>query len=57
MIDNGRSCEEILHQILAVRSAISKIGIELVKDETRCLIENNAEHEAVEKLILQLVKV
>jgi CsoR family transcriptional regulator, copper-sensing transcriptional repressor len=40
MLDSGRACEEMLTQIMAVRSSIDQVGILLMEDHIeRCILE------------------
>lgn len=52
MISEGRSCSDILYQIVAAREALKRVGVEIAKDHIcqRALDGENAEEE-IEKII------
>lgn len=59
MIDNGRNPEEILTQISAVKAGLSRLAIELLKDESRECMDKRTEQERLEsfeKLVTNLFK-
>lgn len=59
MIQEGRPCEDILQQIQAVRAALAKLGIKLLKDETSCLVdfEDKSKMDSFEKLINNFLRI
>lgn len=55
MVDEGRHCMDIVQQIAAIRSALAKVGVEILKDETlSCSKENNIDD--LEKVLDSLFK-
>ncbi len=51
MVEDGKSCEEILLQIAAVRSSVEKTGLMLLEEHAvECLVEDIASKESKEKL-------
>lgn len=38
MVDDGRGCIEILHQVQAVRAALGKAESEILKDHAACCV-------------------
>jgi len=52
MISEGRSCSDILYQIVAAREALKRVGVEIAKDHIcqRAFDSENAEEE-IEKII------
>jgi len=52
MISEGRSCSDILYQIVAAREALKRVGVEIAKDHIcqRALDSENSEEE-IEKII------
>lgn len=56
MLDENRLCIDIVQQIVAVRAALAKLGVEILKDEAKeCSIKNN--NQDLEKTIDQLFKI
>ncbi len=54
MIENDRGCLDTVQQIAAVRAALAKIGVALLKEEvTACSME---EAEDLDKIIEELFK-
>ena len=45
MIVEKRECPQILQQISAVRAALGQIALELLKDETKCMMKLKSEKE------------
>ena len=49
MLDGGRDCEEVLTQIMAVRSSLDQVGLLLMEHHIeRCLLEGVPEGSARE---------
>ncbi len=45
MIDERRTCAEILQQVVAVRSALDQLGIALLAEHVQtCVLHQDAEH-------------
>ena len=56
MVQEGRDCKEILHQLTAIRSAAYQVSLKLVKDyATQCLIGAEDE-DAVDDLMKTLTQ-
>jgi DNA-binding FrmR family transcriptional regulator len=54
MVEEGRDCQAILHQLTAVRSAAYQVSVLLVRDyATQCLRESD-EAETIEDLVKTL---
>jgi DNA-binding FrmR family transcriptional regulator len=53
MVSENRNCLDVIQQIAAVRSALAKVGVELLKKETSTCIKEN---ENFEKLLDSLFK-
>ncbi len=49
MIDEGRDYLEIIQQIKAVQSALSRLGVELLKDESKQCFNKTDNAEKVKK--------
>lgn len=56
MIEDGRSCEDIMHQIMAVRSGMSQIATKLLMMES-CKCEYTSQPEKLEKLFKRFMDV
>lgn len=51
MVEEGRYCVEILHQIAALRSALNALGIELLtKHLEGCVLGHSSAHECAQPL-------
>jgi DNA-binding FrmR family transcriptional regulator len=51
MIEEGRDCTEVVHQVAAVRAAIDRAGHEIVAASLRaCLAETDLERDVEESL-------
>jgi DNA-binding FrmR family transcriptional regulator len=61
MLDEGRSCHDVLHQLLAIRSAAHQASLALVRNHAlECLShpdQSVSSQEAVEALVGILAKV
>lgn len=58
MVGSDRPCEEVFHQIQAVKAGISKVGaIILEHNVTECLEEDGASEEKLTRLRKLLVKI
>jgi CsoR family transcriptional regulator, copper-sensing transcriptional repressor len=61
MIDDGRSCPDIIQQIIAVRSALASVGMEVaINESTICksdsASENSNSPDKLEKMVKSLFK-
>jgi len=60
MIEEGRSCEEVLTQLAATKAALDRVGILLISLKMRdCLLEGSTEvdsREAVERALEAFLK-
>ncbi len=57
MLDQGRDCEEILTQIMAVRSSLDQVGLLLMELHIdNCLLENLPDESPVTKEISEVLK-
>ncbi len=55
MIMENRSCEEVLTQLAAVRSALDEVGIQIISQRMReCLKENELDTESAVELALEV---
>ena len=49
MITDGRDSTEILQQIKAVQAALSRLGVEILKDESKQCFDNKSKDEQLSK--------
>ncbi|MBA1334278.1 MAG: Metal-sensitive transcriptional repressor [Firmicutes bacterium] len=60
MLEEGKSCEEVLLQIAAVRSSIEKTGLMILEEHTvDCLFEDmkdDSSREKLEKIVATIIK-
>jgi DNA-binding FrmR family transcriptional regulator len=57
MLDQGRDCEEVLTQIMAVRSSLDQVGLLLMELHIdNCLLEDLPEESPVTKEIAEVLK-
>lgn len=56
MISDGRSCESIVQQIMAVRSALAQVATKIITAES-CKFENHRDPEKIEKLLKRLIDI
>ncbi|WP_325389044.1 metal-sensitive transcriptional regulator [Desulfitobacterium sp.] len=61
MIEEGKDCDEVLHQLLAIRSAVQKVSVVIAQRYTNiCLIEalekGENQQEVMNKAIETLMK-
>jgi DNA-binding FrmR family transcriptional regulator len=57
MFDQGRDCEEILTQIMAVRSSLDQVGLLLMELHIdKCLLEDLPDDSPVTKEISEVLK-
>jgi CsoR family transcriptional regulator, copper-sensing transcriptional repressor len=56
MLDNDRDCMDIVQQIVAVRSALGKLGVEILKTETTQCSKGKSKR-SIEELIESLFKI
>lgn len=56
MVDEGRPCDEVLVQLVAVHAAIGRIGTDILLNEVGCRVQQDLtaekELERLEKLLL-----
>lgn len=60
MIDDGRSCAEILQQVVAARASLQKLGIMLLEAEAKGCLDKEvspAKLKDLEQVISQLFKI
>ncbi len=59
MIEEDRACMDIIQQIVAARAALSKLGVEILKDEARSCIKggNGEKVQTLEDIIEKLFKI
>ena len=57
MLDQGRDCEEVLTQIMAVRSSLDQVGLLLMELHIdNCLLEDLPDESPVTKEIAEVLK-
>jgi DNA-binding FrmR family transcriptional regulator len=57
MVDSGRDCEEILTQIMAVRSSLDHVGLLVMEMHIdRCLVENLPPESPLTREIADVLK-
>ena len=57
MLDSGRECEEVLTQIMAVRSSIDQVGLLLMERHIeRCILEGLPEDSPLTKDLTDALK-
>lgn len=56
MVDDGTSCEDILMQINAAKSALHKAGQSILESHLRCCVRDGIEHGDAEETIKQFAK-
>ena len=57
MYQEGRDCEQIAQQIAAVKSALTRVGKELLTKEALKCMERSGGRRSLEKVIGSLVKI
>lgn len=58
MISDERACMDVIQQIVAARAALSKLGVEILKDEARsCIKGDNGKVQSLEDVIEKLFKI
>jgi DNA-binding FrmR family transcriptional regulator len=57
MIENEKSCVDILTQIAAIRAAINKVGVILFENHTRKCLKDALEKNLEDKMIDDLIQV
>lgn len=51
MLEEGRSCEEIITQLMAARASLEKLGVELLRDETTlCFVAGKTDRKRLKNL-------
>ncbi|MCD4811931.1 metal-sensitive transcriptional regulator [bacterium] len=54
MIDRGRNSLDIVQQIVAVNSALKKVGIEILKEETATCVNDKKKFETLLESLFRL---
>ncbi|MCD4756515.1 metal-sensitive transcriptional regulator [bacterium] len=54
MIDKGRDSLDIVQQIVAVNSALKKVGIEILKEETATCVNDKKKFETLLESLFRL---
>jgi len=50
MVEENRDCIEIITQINAVRAAVGKLGVEILKNDLMCHKKNRIDEKYLEKI-------
>ena len=57
MVEEGKSCEDILLQITAIKSSVEKVGMIMIEDHAKeCLIKDKVSSEEVDVIIKNIIK-
>lgn len=57
MVEEDKSCEEVLLQVAAVKSSIEKVGSLIVEDHAKeCLLKENITAEEVDRILKTVIK-
>lgn len=57
MVEEGKSCEDILLQIAAVKSSIEKVGMIIIEDHSKeCLLKEGTTVEEVDRVLKNIIK-
>jgi DNA-binding FrmR family transcriptional regulator len=57
MLDEGRSCQQILHQLLAIRSAAHQASLVLVENHALECLRRSEESASAEEIVSSLIGV
>jgi DNA-binding FrmR family transcriptional regulator len=57
MLDQGRTCQEILHQLLAIRSAAHQASLVLVENHALECLQPTGESASAEEIVSSLIGV
>jgi DNA-binding FrmR family transcriptional regulator len=57
MLDEGRSCQQILHQLLAIRSAAHQASLFLVENHALECLRRSDESASAEEIVSSLIGV
>jgi len=57
MVDQGRSCQEVLHQLLAIRSAAHQASLILVENHALECLRHPDQSMSTEELVSDLIGV
>ena len=57
MYEEGRNCEQIAQQIAAVKSALTRVGREMLTDEAAKCMKKSGSKRDLEKIINSVVKI
>ena len=57
MLDQGRSCQQILHQLLAIRSAAHQASLVLVENHALECLHRPGESASAEEIVSSLIGV
>lgn len=56
MIESGRNCDEIIQQIIAVRSALASLGIEVVMNKDTVCKTKTASQDDIRNSLMHIFK-
>ncbi|MGB9839955.1 metal-sensitive transcriptional regulator [Thermovenabulum sp.] len=59
MIEEGKYCVDVLNQIAAVRAALKKVGLIILREHTKgCVLNSKGTHEEEEKIneLMELIE-
>lgn len=57
MVEEEKSCDEILLQIAAVKSSIERVGFIIIEEHTKdCLLKENITPEEVDRILKTIIK-
>lgn len=56
MIESGRNCDEIIQQVIAVRSALASLGIEVVMNKDRICKTKTASQDQIRNSIANIFR-
>jgi len=57
MLDQGRSCQEILHQLMAIRSAAHQASLVLVRDHALDCLQHPDQATSAEEIVNTVIGV
>jgi DNA-binding FrmR family transcriptional regulator len=55
MLESDRACMDVIQQIAAVRSAVSKLGIQILREEAKTCTQEG-QQDKLEKVVEKLFK-
>lgn len=57
MIEEDKSCHDVLVQITAIKSSIEKVGLLIIEENSKeCLMKDSVTSEEVEDIIKNIIK-